>query len=191
MSALRKFQIPGHSAVVYCLAFFGILSSSFGYAQPYGKKGIYRVNANGWIQSEIPGASDVFTCGKCKYPVYVRISYGSTPSRENKFKSNEEFLQTLSTGKAQRNFARSVMEDQVPKNTPLDIMKTSISELGGLKVFQFQAVAKVKRGLFRSTTMMVVHRDRMVTVSLNYFQGSLDEPSRNLVRAFFSSFEFL
>ena len=39
--------------------------------------------------------------------------------------------------------------------------------------------------------MMAVHQDRMVTVSLNYFEGSLDEPSRNLVKAFFSSFQFL
>ena len=92
--------------------------------------------------------------------------------------------------KAQRNFARSVMEDQVPKNAPIDKMKTSISELGSLKVFQFQAVAKVEKGLFRSTTMMPVHRDRMVMVSLNYFQGGLDEPSRNLVRPFFSAFSF-
>ena len=192
VSSLRKFGIPGYRAVVCCLVIFNVmLSSSFGHAQPYEKKPIYRVNANGWIQSEIPGAGDVFTCGKCKYHVYVRISYGSAPSKENKFQSNEEFLQTVSSGKAQRNFARSVMEGQVPKNTPLDIMKTSISELGGLKVLQFQAVAKVEKGLFRSTTMMAVHRDRMVTVSLNYFQGSLDEPSRNLVRAFFSSFQFL
>ena len=192
VSSLRQFGIVGYPAVACCLVIFNVLlSSSFGHAQPYEKKGIYRVNTNGWIQSEIPGAGDVFTCGKCKYSVYVRIIYGSAPSREYKFQSNEEFLQTLSTGKAQRNFARSVMEDQVPKNTPMDIMKTSISELGGLKVFLFQAVAKVEKGLFRSTTMMAVHRDRMVMVSLNYFQGSLDEPSRNLVRAFLSSFQFL
>ncbi len=192
VSSLRQFGIPRYRAIVCYLVIFNIIFSlSLGYAQPYEKKALYRVNANGWIQSEIPGAGDVFTCGECKYPVYVRISYGSAPSRENKFQSNDEFLQTVSSGKAQRNFARSVMEDQVPKNTPLDIMKTSISELGGLKVFQFQAVAKVEKGLFRSTTMMAVHRDRMVTVSLNYFQGSLDEPSRNLVRAFISSFQFL
>lgn len=192
VSSLRQFGIPNYQAFVCYLVIFNVIFSlSLGYAQPHEKKGVYRVNANGWIQSEIPGARDVFTCGKCKYHVYVRISYGSAPSKENKFQSNEEFLQTVSSGKAQRNFARSVMEGQVPKNTPLDIMKTSISELGGLKVLQFQAVAKVEKGLFRSTTMMAVHRDRMVTVSLNYFQGSLDEPSRNLVRAFFSSFQFL
>ena len=168
-----------------------ILSSSSGYAQPDEKKGIYRVNASGWIKSKIPGAADVFTCGECKYPVQVRIIYGSKPSRGNKFQSNEEFLQTLSTVKAQRKFAQSVMVNQVPKNAPMDIMKTSISELGGLKVFQIHAVAKIEKALSRRTIMMAVHRDRMVMVSLNYFEGRLDEPSRNLVRAFFSSLQFL
>ena len=164
---------------------------SLGHAEPFEKKGVYRVNANGWIQSEIPGASNVFTCEKCKYPVQVQIIYGSAPSRGYKFQSNDEFLQTLRTGNAQRTFARSVMEKQVPKNTPIDIMKTRISELGGSKVFLFQAVAKVEKALSRRTIMMAVHRDRMVMVSLNYFEGGLDEPSRNLVRAFFSSFQFL
>ncbi len=192
MSSLRKFGIPGYRAVVCCLVIFNVmLSSSFGHAQPYEKKPIYRVNANGWIQSEIPGAGDVFTCGECKYPVQIRIIYGSAPSRGNKFQSNEEFLKGLSTSNAQRTFARSVMEDQVPKDTPMDIMKTSISELGGLKVFLFQAVAKVEKALSRRTIMIAVHRDRMVTVSLNYFEGGMDEPSRNLVRAFISSFQFL
>jgi hypothetical protein len=58
-------------------------------------------------------------------------------------------------------------------------------------VFLFQAVARVEKALSRRTIMMAVHRDRMVTVSLNYFEGGLDEPSRNLVKAFFSSFQFL
>ena len=192
VSSLRQFGIPRYRALVCNLVIFNVIFSlSSGYAQSYEKESIYRVNANGWIQSEIPGAGDVFTCGKCKYPVYVRISYGSAPSRENKFQSNDEFLQTVSSAKAQRTFARSVMEEQVPKNTPIDIMKTRISELGGLKVFLFQAVAKVDKALSRRTIMMAVHRDRMVTVSLNYFEGGLDEPSRNLVRAFFSSFQFL
>ena len=79
----------------------------------------------------------------------------------------------------------------MPKNAPMDIMKTSISELGGLKVFQIHAVAKIEKALSRRTIMMAVYRDRMVTVSLNYFEGGMDEPSRNLVRAFFSSFQFL
>ena len=192
MSSSRKFRIPGYSAVVCCLVIFDvILLSTFGHAQPYEKKGVYRVNASGWIQSEIPGASDVFTCGECKYPIQIRVIYGSASSRGKEYQSNEEFLQALSTGNAQRTFARSVMEEQVPKNAPLDIMKTSISELGGLKVFQFHAVTKIGKSLSRRTIMMTVHRDRMVMVSLNYFEGGLDEPSRNLVKAFFSSFQFL
>ncbi len=162
-----------------------------GHAEPYEKKGIYRVNANGWIQSEIPGAGDLFACGECRYPVQIRVIYGSAFPRGNNFQSNEEFLQALSTGNAQRTYARSVMEEQVPKNTPIDIMKTRISELGGSKVFLFQAVTKVDKVLFRRTIMMAVHRDRMVTVSLSYFEGGLDEPSRNLVKAFFSTFQFL
>ncbi len=192
VSSLRKFGISGYRAVACCLVIFDvILSSTFGHAQPYEKKGIYRVSANGWVQSEIPDAGDVFTCGECKYPVQIRIIYGSATSRENKFQSNEKFLQGLSTPNAQRTFARSVIEEQVPKNTPIDIMKTRISELGGSKVFLFQAVAKIEKALSRRTIMMAVHRDRMVTVSLNYFEGGLDEPSRNLVKAFFSSFQFL
>ena len=192
VSSLRKFGIPGYRAVACCLVIFDvILSSTCGHAQPYEKKGIYRVNANGWVQSEIPDAGDVFTCGECKSPVQIRITYGSATSRGNKFQSNEKFLQGLSTGNAQRTFARLVMEDQVPKDMPMDIMKTSISELGGLKVFLFQAVTKVEKALSRRTIMMAVHRDRMVTVSLNYFEGGMDKPSRNLVRAFLSSFQFL
>ena len=192
MSSLHKFEIPCRRAVVCCLVIFNvILSLSLVYAQPYEKKGIYRVNANGWIQSKKPGASDVFTCGECKYPIQIRVIYGSASFRGKEYQSNEEFLQALSTGNGQRTFARSVMEEQVPKNAPLDIMKTSISELGGSKVFQFHAVTKIGKSLSRRTIMMTVHRDRMVMVSLNYFEGGLDEPSRNLVKAFFSSFQFL
>ena len=192
MSWLSNLRIPGQWPVVCCLTFFEfILSSTFGFAQPNEKNDVYQVDGTGWVESTIPDAGEVFTCMECNYPVQIRIIYSPASSGLKRFNSNEDFLQALSTDHAQRTLARLVMKDQVAKKASMDILKTSISELGGLKVFLFQAAAKLDKGLSRWTIMMAVHRKRIVTVSLNYFEGGMDDTSRHLVRAFLSSFQFL
>ena len=160
-------------------------------AQQFEKPGLYRVDAVGWIQSKIPGGGEVFACSRCEFPVQIRFTYSVPSDPTMPFQSNEEFLQTLATGSAQRRFARSIIEDQVPENTPIDITKTSVSELGGLMMFRFHAVTKLGLTLSRKTMWIAIHRNRILMVALSYFEDGLDKPSRNQIRAFFTSIEFL
>jgi len=185
----RSFHRRAYLCRVLVLGF--LLVSSLAGAERYEKEGLFRVDVEGWIPSEIAASSHVFTCMICRNPVQVRIIYSPVSLIDNRFRSNETFLSSLNSAIEQRAYAREIMESQFPQGTPLDILKTSLSELGGLEVFLFQAAAKTEEGLARRTIMMAVHRDRLVTVSLSYFQGSVDEIIQGLIRLFLDSIRFL
>ena len=179
------------SWLLYLLLIVVLLQSSLAQAQVYEKKGLFRVTVQGWLPSEISEASHTFTCIACRYPAQVRITYTTESVIDVRFRSNESFLDSLSSSAEQRTFALDVMESLFPKGTPMDILKTKRSELGGLKVFLFQAMARTKEGLARRTIMMAVHHGRQVMVSLNYFEGSMDKASKKLIRDFLDSIRFL
>ncbi|NIO08512.1 MAG: hypothetical protein GTO40_11105, partial [Deltaproteobacteria bacterium] len=143
------------------------------------------------VKEKSTGSGDLFTCAPCKVPVRILIVDGPAPVNGGGFLSNDGFIRSLSGEKAQLDFATRVMRDLVARDVPLDILKTKISELGGQRVFLFQGAARSGTTISRKTVMIAVHRNRLVTVSLHYSEGGLDDSTRRLVKTFFSSFQFL
>jgi len=73
----------------------------------------------------------------------------------------------------------------------LKIERTGITELGGLEAFQYMAVIDFKPTPTRDTTILLIHRERLVKVSLNYHDGSFNDKARSAVNALFASIKFL
>lgn len=150
----------------------------------------YQVDAEGWLRHNTPDG-EVFTCKACTEQVQIQISLGPELPTDAPYGSNSEFIASLSTQAARSTFATAVMEKSVPGEFEINIDRTAISNLGGLDVFQFAATVEFGPTLSFETSMVALHRNRIVKVSLNYLDGAMNEETSQTKSRFFESFEFV
>jgi hypothetical protein len=152
---------------------------------------LYTLSSAGWQRNTTPDG-EVFTCSVCERQIQVQIGVGPSLTTKAPFRTNEQFLATLRTPEQQRAFAETILKSQIPLQSgySLKIERTGITKLGGLDAFQFMAVVDLKPVPTRDTTMLLIHRERLVKVSLNYHEGSFNDKARAAVNALFASIKF-
>ncbi|MCH9004757.1 MAG: hypothetical protein IH838_05635 [Proteobacteria bacterium] len=149
----------------------------------------YRVNAQEWLRHGTPDG-EVFTCKPCSEQVQIQISVGPEIPSDALFTNNSQFIDSLSTEEAQNDFAVSIMQRSVPGSFEIDIYQTGVSSFGGLNVLQFAATVESGPYLSYDTTMIALHRNRIIKISLNYLDGAMNEETSQIVSRFFESFRF-
>ncbi len=160
---------------------------------PFDAREAFTVDAADWQANSMPRGM-VYTCRTCDAQVQIQITFGPEIPADKR-KSNEQFISDIGGDDvARKRFADSMMRSMVPAvpNVSIEVTRTGISKLGGLKVFQMQS--RVEMGAQRShdTSMLAIHRNRIVKVTLNYFDGAMDAETElsNKVASFYRSFEF-
>lgn len=152
---------------------------------------LYTLSSAGWQRNTTPDG-EVFTCSVCERQIQVQIGVGPPLTVKAPFRTNEQFLASVRTPEQQRSFAEGIVKSQIPLQSgySLKIERTGITKLGGLDAFQFMAVVDFKPVPTRDTTILLVHRQRLVKVSLNYHEGSFNDKARSAVNALFASIKF-
>ena len=150
----------------------------------------YEVNTQEWLRHGTPDG-EVFTCKPCSEQVQIQISVGPEIPSDAPLTDNSEFIDSLSTEEAQNDFAKSMMQRSVPGEFEIDIYRTGISSLGGLEVLQFGATVEVGPLLSYDSTMIALHRNRIIKISLNYLDGAMNEEASQIIGRFFESFRFV
>jgi hypothetical protein len=163
------------------------LKSSAIYA--FEKAGYYSVNIDGWIHNTIP-EGDIFTCSKCNEQIQIQISYGPPLPKDNLYKNNKEFMKAFQDKKAQQKFADTIMQSSVPPGFKIIIDRTGLSKLGGLDVLQFHSKVDFISKISHDTNMMAIHKNRIVKITLNYFDGALNSKNNEFINNFFKSLKF-
>ena len=151
---------------------------------------LYRVNAQEWLRHGTPDG-EVFTCKPCSEQVQIQISVGPEIPSDAPLTNNFDFIESLSTEEAQTDFATSIMERSIPGELEIDIYQTGISSFGGLDVLQFAATVEVGPLLSYDTTMIALHRNRIIKISLNYLEGAMNEETSQVISRYFESFQFV
>ncbi|MCH7663600.1 MAG: hypothetical protein IH859_06995 [Chloroflexi bacterium] len=151
---------------------------------------LYQVNAQEWLRHGTPNG-EVFTCKPCSEQVQIQISVGPEISADAPLTNNSEFIESLSTEEAQNNFATSIMERSIPGDFEIDIYQTGISSFGGLDVLQFAVTVEFGPLLSYDTTMVALHRNHIIKISLNYVDGAMNEETSQVISRFFESFQFV
>lgn len=118
---------------------------------------------------------------------------GPPLSPDAKFKTNEQFLAQFRTPEQQKKFADDFLRSQIPLQSGFSIRveRTGLTKIGGQDAFQFMAIVEMKPTATRDATMLLIHRARLVKISLNYYDGSFTPKAREAVNALFSSVKFL
>jgi len=152
----------------------------------------YSLNPGTWVRAATP-AGEVFTCTVCEAQVQVQIDAGPPLPPDAKFKTNEQFLASLKTTEQQRQFADNLIRSQIPLQSGFTIRveKTGLTKIGGVDAFQFMAVVEMKPNATRDTTMLLIHQNRIIKISVNYHEGTFGPKARDALTSLFSSIKFL
>lgn len=167
------------------------LLASNSHGQQFVKQGFYSVDSSGWQHNTIPDG-DVFTCSTCDAQAQIQISYGPELKGDVKYSTNQEFLAALSTEQAQREFADSILRGSIPLQSgfTISIEKIGLSDIGGLNVIEFSAIVDMPPNVSHENSMLAIHKNRMMKLSLNYFDDGMDDKTRAATNRFYKSFRF-
>lgn len=171
-----------------CLAFLGIQA----HAQTFTKPGFYSIDSTGWQRNTTP-SGDVYTCSTCAAQVQVQIDYGPLLPPDARFKTNEQFLASLRTEVQQKQFADQLLRQSIPLQSGLKISieRVGLTKIGGINAFQFMAIVELAPSVTRDTSMIALHKGRLMKVTLNYHDGAMNEKARLAVNTLFKSLKFL
>lgn len=157
-----------------------------------GAPKLYVLNSSGWQRNTTPNG-EVFTCSVCEAQVQLQIDIGPPIGNEAKFKTNEQFLAQLKTPEQQKNFADSMLRDQVPLQSgfQIKIERTGLTKIGGQDAFQYMAIVELKPTATRDTTMFLLYKGRLVKITVNYYDGTFSPKASEALGAILSSLKFI
>lgn len=161
-------------------------------ADVFIKPGYYSINLRGWQHNTTP-AGDVFTCSTCGAQVQVQLVYGPELDAEARYRTNKEFLTALGSEKAQKDFADSLIRLGIPIQSgfTISIGRVGLSTIGGLDVFEFGAIVEMPPTFSHDNSMIAIHKNRLMKLTLNYFDGAMNDRTRAAINELYSSLRFL
>lgn len=153
---------------------------------------LYALTPGTWVRAATP-SGEVFTCTVCESQVQVQVDVGPPLGQDAKFKTNDQFLSSLKTQEAQQKFAEGLIRSQIPLQGGYSIRidRTGLTKIGGVDAFQFMAVVELKPNATRDTTMLLIHKSRLVKITVNYYDGTFGPKAREALNALFSTIKFM
>lgn len=160
-------------------------------AQIFTKHGLYSIDTTGWQRNTTP-SGDIFTCSTCGALVQVQIDYGPPLPADTRFKTNEQFLASLKTETEQRQFADAILRQSIPLTSgfKISIQKVGLTKIGGIDTLQFSAVVEMAPNVTRDTSMIALHKNRIVKITLNYHDGAMNEKTKTAVNSLYKTLKF-
>ena len=152
---------------------------------------MYTLSSMGW-QRTPTATGEVLVCSLCGARVQVQIDVGPVLGPKAPYRTNQQFISLHRTQEQQRSLAQTVLKSQIPAFAPYSptIKGTGITRLGGIEAVEFVATVDVEPVPSEDTTLLLIHRERVIKLTLNFFEGSLSDKARALVDALLASIRF-
>lgn len=158
----------------------------------YTKNGFYTINSEGWVAKSTP-AGDVFICSECPDLVQVQISYGDDAGSEAPFHNDRQFVKAFNTKEKKNQFAEMLLKGGMPStNYSIDVIAVEDDNIGGLEAIRYSAIVKMSGDMLtRETTLVTMHKNRIVKFSANFYEGKLSDKSAVMLENLSQSLKFL
>ena len=168
-----------------------ILWGGFAKGEVFAISGFYTVTVDGWIRSPLPEGY-IFRCAACKDPVDIKIEYGPTVGADSPWRTNDQFIASVSTEKAQKEFADEFMKGSLPKDKRIkfEITPVGLTDLGGLRVLKIATQASMGSSVINGAWMMAVHKDRIMLCIVHFSVGAMTSDNEKAVKAFLDGLVF-
>jgi hypothetical protein len=144
-------------------------------APPDVAMALYRVDVAGWQRQPTP-SGEVFSCRVCEYPVDVLFTVGPRLTPTAPFDTHERFLAHLESPESRARTAKAHTEqslDAIGARPAYEMndSATGFAAIGGIKAFRYESVMRFARRTLRVTTFELLHKERMLRISINRADG--------------------
>lgn len=160
-------------------------------AEVFRKPGYYSVDATGWVHGTGPHG-DLFACQNCPSRVQLQLEYGPPLPADSPYKTNREFLARLKTEDTQKQFADLMLQQSLPPNLDLEVSvdQVRMTQIGGLDAFEFSALVNGAPQATREHSFVAIHKNRIMKLTLDYFENGMDEATLARIGALLKSLKF-
>lgn len=160
-------------------------------AETWTVPGMYTVKVDGWTRNAIPEGFN-FRCLKCTDQIEIEVMYGPPFGPDALWKTNDEFIAALSTDEKRKTFSDAIMTGAIPSGSgfKVEVKKVGLDQLGGLRVLMMASEVTMGTTSTMDTSMIAVHKNRLVRVTVHFFRGALTAESGNAINAFMDGLVF-
>ena len=147
----------------------------------------YSYQSEKWLAKKVPEGT-AYICVPCENEIRLQITSG--PFNEDI--TPDLFLSLSKSEEARLNFAKETLKSQIPKNLnpEIEILNSGYGPMFGIDVVGFSAVVEMGSMASWDTSYIGVFKNRIVKITINYMDGSLDEVARNALNEFLGTLRF-
>ena len=165
----------------FTLSLFSVICSA-----KTGYENILTFDSKGWSSQKTPTGFGL-SCTACDNQVMVSMDIVPI-DKGNKFtKSNELFVSYLMSEKD--NLAKKFATDTA-MGGKVKILKADKVKMSGKDVYRYMFIADMGMNKTFDNTSMMLHKDRMIKITLNYFDGYFSQKDKAQVDHFYKSIKF-
>jgi hypothetical protein len=159
--------------------------------ETFSSPGYYTVTSDGWVRSGSPIAF-TYRCTSCKEQVEIKIEYGPPLGDIAPWKTNEEFMASISTASARRQFAEDLMQALLRNDSRMkvELKHIGLGEVGGLQVLLIASEVTMGSSVVLDTSLIAVHKSRIMRCAVQLPAGTLSPDDEKAVDAFIDGIAF-
>lgn len=158
-------------------------------AEVWTAPGLYTVTVEGWSRNALPEGFG-YRCVRCTDQIDIEIKYGPALSPTATWKTNDALMAELSTEAKQREFAQALLQGVSTPSLTVEIKRVGLSQIGGLRVLMIASRASAGRSVFMGTSMVAIHKNRLMNISVHFSEGAFTPESDKAITAFMSGLVF-
>lgn len=185
MAYLLAFKMDGSWIMKYIFLVLILIISNTSFAKT-GYENIITFNSSNWISQKTPTGFGL-SCKPCDNQLMISMDIVPV-NKSNKYtKSNAVFISYLMEDKD--NFARKMAADAATGGK-IKLIKADKAKINNKEVFRYMFTAGDGSNKTFDNTSMLLHKDRIIKITLNYYDGYFSSKDRAQVDAFYRSIKF-
>jgi len=151
-----------------------------------GYENILTFDSSKWISQKTPTGFGL-SCKLCDNQLMVSMDIVPV-NKSNKYtKSNADFISYLMLNKD--DFAKKMASDAA-MGGKIQLIKADKAKINNKDVFRYIFTADTSPNRTFDNTSMLLHKDRMIKITLNYYDGHFSAKDRAQVDALYKSIKF-
>jgi hypothetical protein len=151
---------------------------------------LYKVDGTGWMKKSAPEGY-VYVCVPCKNEVQITVLFGPEMDAEA-----EKHYKDIEKGWADEKLSKGWIIERIGKelsvaNANIDIERTTFGAFFNINMLEYMGTVEMINLLSHETGFVGFHQNRLVSVTLNYLDGSMDDTADNTISHFLESLQFV
>lgn len=178
-------DLKGDWFMKYILAALISITSVATFAKT-GYENILTVNASNWLSQKTPSGFGL-SCKFCDNQ--LMISFDIVPvNKSNKYtKSNSEFITYLMMNKD--NLAKKMASDST-MGGKIQLIRADKAKINNKEVFRYMFTSEAGLNKSFDNTSLLLHKDKLIKITLNYYDGHFSQKDRAQVDSLYKSIKF-